>query len=34
METFYIDTLGKINKDTTISLYSDFHINKNEQHRK
>ena len=29
METFYIDTLGKINKDTTISLYSDFHINKN-----
>ena len=27
METYYVDTLGKINKDTTISLYSDFHLN-------
>ncbi len=31
METYYVDTLGKVNRDTTISLYGDFHYNTKEK---
>ncbi len=33
MHTYYIDTMGKINKDTSISLLSDLHINENDDKR-
>lgn len=33
MHTYYIDTMDKINKDTSISLLSDLHINENDDKR-
>ena len=33
MHTYYIDTMSKINKDTSISLLSDLHINENDDKR-
>ena len=30
MGTYCIETQGKVTKDTTISLYSDFHIHKKD----
>lgn len=34
MKTYYFNTLGKINRDTKISLFSDFHMNNKKHFRR